>query len=46
MLLHKTGRSEAVKQLLVEEGVGKDPRFVHLADALLRVYPQNVEEKR
>ncbi|ABG53272.1 protein of unknown function DUF1156 [Trichodesmium erythraeum IMS101] len=46
MLLHKTGRSEAVKRLLVEEGVGKDPRFWNLADALLRVYPQNVEEKR
>ncbi|MDE5094680.1 MAG: DUF1156 domain-containing protein [Trichodesmium sp. St11_bin5] len=46
MLLHKTGRSEAVKRLLVEEGVGKDPRFWKLADALLQVYPKNVEEKR
>jgi len=46
MILFATGRSEAMKRLIVEEGVGRDQRFWRLAQALSALYPKNVDEKR
>jgi len=46
MLLFGDGRIEALKRLLVDEGVGKDDRFWRLAQALFALYPRNSEEKR
>lgn len=46
MLLFGDGRSEALRRFLVDEGVGKDDRFWHLAQALSALYPRNSEEKR
>ena len=46
MILFATGRSEAMKRLIVEEGVGRDQRFWKLAQALSALYPKNVDEKR
>ncbi|MBK9745779.1 MAG: DNA-processing protein DprA [Chloroflexi bacterium] len=46
MILHATGRTEALKRFLVEEGYGSDTRFWRLADALLRLYPKSTEEYR
>lgn len=46
MLLFAAGRSEALKRLLVEAGVGRDPRFWRLAQALSALYPPSSEEKR
>ncbi len=46
MILFATGRSEALKRFLVEDGVGKDPRYWSLAQAMSALYPSNTEEKR
>lgn len=46
MLLFATGRSEALKRFLVEDGVGKDQRFWRLAQALSALYPSGSDEKR
>ncbi|WP_334109815.1 DUF1156 domain-containing protein [Thermodesulfitimonas autotrophica] len=46
MLLFGSGRSEALKRFLVEEGAGRDPRFWRLAQALSALYPTGSEEKR
>ncbi|MER3544745.1 MAG: adenine-specific DNA methylase, partial [Chloroflexota bacterium] len=46
MLLFADGRSEALRRLLVDEGVGKDATFWRLADALSRLYPPASQEKR
>ncbi|MCP4581763.1 MAG: DUF1156 domain-containing protein [candidate division Zixibacteria bacterium] len=46
MLLFAAGRSEALKRLIVEEGVGRDQRFWKLAQSLSALYPKNVDEKR
>lgn len=46
MLLFGTGRSNAVKRLLVDEGVGSSARFWKLAQALSALYPSQTEEKR
>ena len=46
MLLFATGRSEALKRFLVDEGVGKDQRFWRLAQALSALYPLGSDEKR
>jgi hypothetical protein len=46
MLLFADGRSEALRRFLVDEGVGRDPQFWRLADALSRLYPTNSQEKR
>jgi hypothetical protein len=46
MILFAAGRSEAVKRFLVEEGVGRDPRFWSLAQALSALYPTHTTEKR
>lgn len=46
MLLFASGRNEAIKRFLVEEGVGKDNRFWRLAQALSALYPSGTDEKR
>ncbi|MDP9438651.1 MAG: hypothetical protein M3P49_07890, partial [Actinomycetota bacterium] len=46
MLMFASGRGEALKRFLVEEGVGQDQRFWRLAQALSPLYPANSAEKR
>jgi hypothetical protein len=46
MILFASGRSEALKSFLVEEGVGTDQRFWQLAQALSALYPKSTDEKR
>ena len=46
MLLFAAGRSEALKRFLAEEGLGQDPRFWSLAQALSALYPAHTDEKR
>jgi len=46
MLLFASGRSEALKTFLVDEGVGKSDRFWKLANALSALYPSGSDEKR
>ncbi len=46
MVLFATGRGEALKRLIVEEGVGRDARFWKLSQALSALYPGSSEEKR
>jgi len=46
MILFAAGRGEALKRFLVEDGVGKDPRFWRLADALAALYPRSTGERR
>jgi hypothetical protein len=46
MLLFASGRGEALKRFLVDEGVGKDQRLWRLAQALSALYPSGSEEKR
>lgn len=46
MLLFGSGRSEALKRFLVEEGVGHQAPFWKLAQALSALYPLGTDEKR
>lgn len=46
MILFAAGRGEALKRFLVEDGVGRDPRFWSLAQALSALYPTSTSEKR
>jgi putative DNA methylase len=46
MILFAAGRGEALKRLLVEDGVGQDQRFWRLAQALSALYPSGTDEKR
>lgn len=46
MLLFASGRSEALKRFLVEEGVGKQAPFWKLAQSLSALYPMGTDEKR
>ena len=46
MILFAANRSELLKRFLVEDGVGKDPRFWKLADNLNKLYPAGTEERR
>ena len=46
MILFAASRSEALKRFLVDEGIGADPRFWGLAQALSALYPARSEEKR
>lgn len=46
MLLFASGRSEALKRFLVEDGVGKQAPFWKLAQALSALYPGASDEKR
>jgi hypothetical protein len=46
MLLFATGRSEALRRFLVDDGVGRDQRFWKLAQSLSALYPKDSDEKR
>lgn len=46
MLLFGSGRGEALKRFIVEEGVGKQPTFWKLAQSLSALYPSGTDEKR
>ena len=46
MLLFATGRSEALRRFLVEDGIGRDQRFWILAQHLTALYPKNSNERR
>ena len=46
MLLFASGRSEALRRFLVEEGAGQEARFWKLAQALSALYPAQTDEKR
>lgn len=46
MILFASGRGEAMKRFLVEEGIGRDGRFWRLAQALSALYPSGTDEKR
>ena len=46
MILFAAGRSEALKRFLIEEGIGRDPHFWRLAQALSALYPMHTNEKR
>jgi len=46
MLLFRTGRTEALKRFLVEDGAGKDDRFWKLAQSLTSLYPKDTDERR
>lgn len=46
MILFATGRGEALKRFLVEDGAGNDQRFWRLAQALSALYPASSTEKR
>jgi putative DNA methylase len=46
MLLFASGRSEALKRFLVQEGVGQGPLFWKLAQSFSALYPSGSDEKR
>lgn len=46
MLLFSTGRTEALKRFLVDDGAGKDDRFWKLAQSLTALYPKDTDERR
>lgn len=46
MILFGTGRGEALKRFLVDDGVGRDDPFWRLAQALSALYPASTDEKR
>lgn len=46
ILLFGSGRIEALKRFLVEEGVGNQPQFWKLSQSLSALYPTGTDEKR
>jgi hypothetical protein len=46
MILFGASRGEALRQLIVDEGVGSNPLFWRLAQAFSALYPGGTEEKR
>lgn len=46
MLLFADGRSDALREFLVDKGVGRDGQFWRLANALSGLYPLHSQEKR
>lgn len=46
MILFGAGRGDLMKRFLVEDGVGKDPRFWKLAQSLAALYPKGTDERR
>lgn len=46
MLLFATGRGEALRRFLIEDGAGTDARFWKLAQSLSALYPRETDEKR
>lgn len=46
MILFAANRGELLKRFLVDDGIGKDPRFWKLADNLNKLYPSGTDERR
>jgi adenine-specific DNA methylase len=46
MLLFASGRADALKRFIVEDGIGGDARFWKLAQSLSALYPAGSDEKR
>jgi hypothetical protein len=46
MILFAAGRGETLKRFLVEDGIGRNPLYWRLAQALSALYPMNTDEKR
>ena len=46
MILFGAQRGELLKRFLVDDGVGKDPRFWTLAQSLAALYPPGTDERR
>ena len=46
MILFGAQRGELLKRFLVDDGVGKDPRFWKLAQSLAALYPTGTDERR
>jgi hypothetical protein len=46
MLLFGSGRGEALKRFLVEEGAGRQGQFWKLAQSFSALYPAGSDEKR
>ncbi len=46
MIFFAAGRMEALRRFLVEEGIGRNPFFWRLAQALSALYPVGLDEKR
>lgn len=46
MILFGSGRGDAMRRFLVDEGIGKDERFWRLAQAFSALYPSHTDEKR
>lgn len=46
MLLFASGRSDALKRFLVDDGAGSEPAFWKLAQSLSALYPPGSDEKR
>jgi putative DNA methylase len=46
MLLFTAGRGAALKRFLVDDGIGSNPQFWTLAQALSALYPAHTNEKR
>lgn len=46
MILFASGRGEALRRFLVDDGAGTDARFWKLAQSLSALYPKETDEKR
>ncbi len=46
MILFGSGRGEALRRFLVDDGAGTDARFWRLAQSLSALYPRGTDEKR
>jgi hypothetical protein len=46
MILFAAGRGEAMKRLIVEEGVGQNPQFWRVAQAFSALYLAGTDDKR
>jgi len=46
MILFGSGRGEALRRFLVDDGAGSDARFWRLAQSLSALYPRGTDEKR
>ncbi|WP_339747970.1 DUF1156 domain-containing protein [uncultured Rubinisphaera sp.] len=46
MILFASGRGEALRRFLVDDGAGNDARFWKLAQSLSALYPKETDEKR
>ncbi|MEW6185514.1 MAG: hypothetical protein AB1585_07220 [Thermodesulfobacteriota bacterium] len=46
MIFFAAGRTEALKRFLVEDGIGRNPLYWRLAQALSALYPSATDEKR